>query len=278
MGILYGLLAALCWGITDFLITYVARRLGTARTMFYVEGCGLIAVCSLILIWPGIPIASSGMWGLMLGICLINLAGTILFYRALTIGTLSIVAPILASYAVVTALLAVLAGERPATLPLIGALLLTIGVITVSKSERAVGSILLLGVPEALGVAILLGVFFWTLSFATPHLGVLWPVVVMRLVRFLSIFLWSFLRKDQTMRLTRSLWLMVASAAVLDTLGFVSFNLGISHAHISIVTVLASLMTAVTVILAWVVLRERLSRWQWAGVGVIVIGVLLVNF
>jgi drug/metabolite transporter (DMT)-like permease len=246
--------------------------------MFYVEGCGLIAVCSLILIWPGIPIASSGMWGLMLGICLINLAGTILFYRALTIGTLSIVAPILASYAVVTALLAVLAGERPATLPLIGALLLTIGVITVSKSERAVGSILLLGVPEALGVAILLGVFFWTLSFATPHLGVLWPVVVMRLVRFLSIFLWSFLRKDQTMRLTRSLWLMVASAAVLDTLGFVSFNLGISHAHISIVTVLASLMTAVTVILAWVVLRERLSRWQWAGVGVIVIGVLLVNF
>jgi drug/metabolite transporter (DMT)-like permease len=245
--------------------------------MFYVEGGGLLAVCALMFIWPSVPSASAGMWGFMLGICLINLAGTILFYRALTIGTLAIVAPIMAGYAVITALLAVLAGERPAALPLIGALQLIVGVIGISRSGHVVDSISMLGVPEALGAAILLGTFFWTLSFVTHDLGVVWPVVLMRSVRFLSTFLWVVPQKGKPIKLTRPIWLMVIPAALLDTMGFISFNLGIGYTHTSIVTVVASLMTAVTVILAWVVLHERLSRWQWASVGVILIGVLVVN-
>lgn len=277
MGVTYGLLAALCWGVTDFFITCVARKIGTAFTMFYVESCGLIAVCSLIVIWPGIPSASAGVWALSLVICLINLAATILFYRALTIGTLAIVAPIMASYAIVTALLAMFAGERPATLPLIGALLLVTGVSAVSKSDRTLSTVTLLGVPEAIGVAFLLGIFFWMLGFVTPTLGALWPVIVMRVVRFVGISLWIMQRRFLPTRLTRPLWLLAPAAALLDTLGFVFFNLGISITYTSIVTVLASLMTAVTVLLALAVLRERLSRLQWAGVGVITVGVILVN-
>ena len=67
------------------------------------------------------------------------------------------------------------------------------------------------------------------------------------------------------------------SGALLDTLAFVAFNLGIGSAYTSIVTALASLFSAVTVLLAWAILRERLAPAQWAGVAVILAGVLLVS-
>ena len=71
--------------------------------------------------------------------------------------------------------------------------------------------------------------------------------------------------------------LLVLAAAVLDTLAYVAFNLGIASAYTSIVTALASLFSAVTVLLAWAILRERLAPAQWTGVAVILAGVLLVS-
>jgi drug/metabolite transporter (DMT)-like permease len=278
MGIIWGLTAALCWGITDFLVTIVARRIGTIHTMFYIECCALLTACSLVLASPVPPHAPPTAWAFVVGISLVNLAATILFYRALTIGTLALVAPIMSGYAVVSALLAFIAGERPDTLPLIGALLLIIGVVVVSKSENTSGRVTLTGVREAIVVALLLGLFFWALGFVTPSLGVLWPVLVMRVIRTISALLLRIHKGSPSVSLPHKMLVVIPSAAILDTLGFVAFNLGISRTYTTIVTALAALMTAITVLLAWAILRERLSYWQWIGVGVIMAGVLLVNF
>jgi drug/metabolite transporter (DMT)-like permease len=239
------------------------------------------------------------MWMLVVGIGLFNMAGTLLLYRSFAIGTLALVSPIASAFAVVSALLALLAGERPALLALLGALVLVGGVVIVSRAQHETEderqktkdkstSILRRssvvahlglppGVPEAIGVALCFGISFWALDFVTPALGILWPVLVLRIVEAIGVVLFLLRWRTPPARITRGMAALVLVAAVLDTLAFVAFNLGLGSAYTSIVTALASLFSAVTVLLAWAILRERLAPAQWAGVAVILTGVLLVS-
>src|SRR5262245_59558694 len=123
MGILFGLVAAFGWGTGDFIAGRVSRLIGVIQTMFYIQMCGLISIGALLLLLPGAPAPQAGAWALAALIALGNFAGTLLLYRAFTIGKLSIVGPIASGFAVVTALLALAAGERPAPLGLSGAVL-----------------------------------------------------------------------------------------------------------------------------------------------------------
>lgn len=78
-------------------------------------------------------------------------------------------------------------------------------------------------------------------------------------------------------RFTLAFWLFVIPTGLLDTMANASYNVGVSVALTSVVVVLSSLFSAVTVLLAWVFLRERLAAWQWVGVLAILVGVALVN-
>ena len=126
-------------------------------------------------------------------------------------------------------------------------------------------------------MALCFGISFWALDFVTPELGILWPVLVLRIVEAVAVVLFLLRRGTPPARLTRGMAALVLAGAVLDTLAFVAFNLGIGSAYTSIVTALASLFSAVTVLLAWAILHERLAPAQWAGVAVILAGVLLVS-
>ena len=77
-------------------------------------------------------------------------------------------------------------------------------------------------------------------------------------------------RKDSV-----SIWLL--GMGVLDTGAFVLNNLGMQLEQVSVVSVLASLYGAVTVLLSTVVLREKMSRWQWLGIVAIFAGIALVS-
>ncbi|MBK9712036.1 MAG: DMT family transporter [Kouleothrix sp.] len=277
MGILFGLTAALGWGLADFMVTSVARRIGVTQAMFYLQLVGLLTIGAVLLRWPDLPAPTPTMWVVTIGISLINLAGTLLLYRSFAIGTLAIVSPIASGFAVVTALLALLGGERPAPIAIVGALLLIGGVAVVSRSHHAGAGARLAGVPEAIGVVICFGFYFWSLDLVRPALGAFWPVAVTRAVEMVGALLLLLRRGAPPARLPRSLWPTILVAALLDTLAFVAFNLGAGTTYTSIVTALASLFSAVTVLMAWAILRERLSRAQWAGVAVILCGVLLVS-
>jgi drug/metabolite transporter (DMT)-like permease len=282
MGILFGLTAALCWGIADFVVTRVARAIGVLQAFFYVQCLSMLATAALLLVRPGAPAPSASTWALAIGISLINLVGALLLYRSFAIGTLALVSPIASAFGVVTALLALATGERPATAALAGAVLLIAGVIVVSRSHQGDGAgghrgATLRGVPEAIGVMFCFGVAFWALDYVTPALGVLWPVLAIRLIETVGALLCLLYRRTLPAPLSGQTWGLVIGVALLDTLAFVAFNLGLGTAYTSIVTALASLFSAVTILLAWGLLRERLAPGQWVGVGVILVGVLLVS-
>src|SRR5206468_6880922 len=119
---------------------------------------------------PAAPAGHATTWALMIGLGVLNCVGAFLLYRAFMVGTLAVVAPVASSNAIVTALLAFLAGERPPLLPLAGALLLIVGVVVVTRLQYVGGGRSLAGLPEALGVVVTFGVFYWALHFVTPAL------------------------------------------------------------------------------------------------------------
>ena len=73
-------------------------------------------------------------------------------------------------------------------------------------------------------------------------------------------------------------WLLIVAVGFLDAFGFLLSNHGFESEQVGVITVLGSLFGAVTLMLAFVFLGERLARRQWVGVGLIFAGILLINF
>jgi uncharacterized membrane protein len=189
-GIAVGLVAALCWGVADFCARGSARTGGTFLTLFYVE---ILATLGMLLL--GLPLglisfagAAPGMVALAVVINLAILGGAALLYRAFAIGTLSIVSPVAASFAAVTALLSLLTGERAHAPQLRGIALPGAGVPLAStvlpsttdgaEAHEAKATMpatrrrgLAPGLVEALGAMLVFGVCYWALRYPVAQLG-----------------------------------------------------------------------------------------------------------
>ncbi len=293
MGIFYGLLTALSWGSADLFARFATRKIGTLRTMLYMQLTGFVLL-TLVMRWLGgwgHLMDGSGWrpwgWGILAG--LLNAAGTMALYRSFEIGKMSIVAPISASYPVLTLLLAVLTGERLTLARLVGMALAILGVILVARGETQPGDAnpidpvtqpakSRLGVGWALLAAVVYGVMFWLLGIrVVPLLGGVPTVWIIRLTCVISAALVILIAGKSIAPPSRKDSPWILGVGILDTSAYVFNNLGLQLEQISVVSVLASLYGAVTVGLAAVILHERVSRLQWVGIFSIFVGIVLIS-
>jgi len=289
MGILLGLLTALTWGGADFLARFATRRIGTLRAMFYMQGIGFVLL-TIFLPWLGgwghLTDGSGGRpwaWGLLAGG--INAFSTLALYRAFEIGKMSVVAPLSASYPALTLLLSRLSGEQLTGVRTAGIFCVLLGAIVVARGEKSPDA----GDTEAMnrsgagiGWAILAGIgfgfLFWLLGTQiVPRVGATQTVWMIRLTSTTVAAILIFAGR-QPIRLPRgdTKWL-VSTMGFLDTGAFIISNRGMQMEHIAVVSVLGSLYGAVTVALAAIFLRERISRWQFAGIVTIFAGIFLIS-
>jgi drug/metabolite transporter (DMT)-like permease len=133
------------------------------------------------------------------------------------------------------------------------------------------------GVWLAVFAAIGYGVTFWLIGFyVSPVFGGIVPVLVLRWTT-IAVFLLAAMMIHLNLRPPRmNAWLPIFVVGVLDTIGFVASSSGVLTEQVSIVAVLSSLFSAVTVVLAWIFLRERLARTQWLGIIAIFGGIVVV--
>ena len=293
MGILLGLLSALCWGSADFLVRYSTRLIGTYRTLFFMQFIGLFLL-SLYLLVTGelVRLIGDNTWQPWACACLVaflSMLGSLALYRAFEVGILTIVSPITSSYAALTVALSLLGGERIGWLHAVGIGTVLLGVIFVAtvftrrtKLEKEQRVKRRARVPRGVGWAILaalsFGVAFWVLGFyVTPRLGGIIPSWLIRLETPVVLALCAPLLK-QSLKLPRwSVWRYLVAISLLDTAAFVTYSFGLTQGQIAIVSVLSSLYSAVTVLLAWIFIREQLQWSQWFGIGVVFAGIVLVN-
>ncbi len=280
MGVSFGLLAALCWGLGDFAITTLARYIGSSRSLLYIQIFSLLSWIGLLAVFPHDTVHSVSVWSIAFLAGVFHVGGLVLTYRAFEIGTLSFVSPIASSFAIVTALLMVVVGAAPPPMALAGTMLLVAGVAVVTRATPSDGPVTLKGVPEAIGSAVGFGVMFWLIDlYVSKPLGYVYPLILLKTMA--TVYAAISTSKDKTEATVAAPrakifgWAVVA--ALLDTAAWVAWLFGNRTSNAAVVTALASLFSAVTVFLAWILLKERLNRAQWLGVGVILVGVLLVS-
>jgi drug/metabolite transporter (DMT)-like permease len=289
MGIMLGLLTALSWGGADFLARFATRRTGTLRTMLYMQFAGLVLL-TIFLPWLGgwghLADGSGWQpwaWGALAGI--INALSTLTLYRSFEIGKMAVVAPLSASYPVLTILLSLLSGEHLRTTRAAGIACALLGVVLVAAGERAPedhdvegrersGK----GIGWALCSAIGFGFLFWLLGIRiVPATGATQTVWLIRLTSsVLTAVLILAARKPIRPPMDRvGGWILGMGLA--DTGAFVMNNFAMQVEQVAVVSVLASLYGAVTVGLAAIFLREHVSRWQWLGILLIFVGIFLIG-
>jgi drug/metabolite transporter (DMT)-like permease len=295
MGVLLGVLTALSWGSSDFLGQYSARRIGTLRTTLYMQVTGFLLLSAALPWLGGWGHLADGSgwrpwaWGVLAGV--VNIVSTLALYRSFEIGKMSVVAPISASYPAVTMLLSWMSGERLTALRVAGIVLILCGAVTVARGEGAKAGDALSEAETArkkakgaaIGFAVISGMgfggLFWLLgNRVIPEVG---PAATVWMIRLTSSVLGTaavFLARQAIMYPARGrVFIWIFGMGFLDTAAFVMNNRGMQLEQVSVVSVLASLYGAVTVILAAIFLHERLTKWQWLGVAGIFAGIGVIS-
>jgi drug/metabolite transporter (DMT)-like permease len=285
MGILLGLATALAWGSSDFLARYATRGLGTLRALFCMQTFGAIFLTIFLLAtgrW-GHLFDGSGWrpwaWGIAAGVC--NSLAMFAFYRCIEMGKLSVVAPLSASYPVLTLLLTTFSGERLTLTRSCGIAATLLGAIFVARGEAGAhndSKNAKQGVVWALCASVAFGVLFWILGLrvieATGAYATVWLIRLTgsSLALMLLLLTRAGIPKGQGSAIART-----AGMGLLDTGAFVVSNRGMQMEQVSIVTVLSSLYGAVTVVLAAILIRERVNSMQWLGIVAIFAGIVLIG-
>lgn len=293
MGILLGLTGAICWGVADFSARFASRRVGAFRTLFFMQFFGFLAL-SLFLVSThgfGHGIAPGWRpWAMATVAGLLNMAASLSLYYSFEIGVMSIVAPVSSCYPALTVALAILSGERIGALRGVGLAVTLVGVIFAATSfaplrqetskgaQEGAHAHLAKGVVWAIFAALGFGVLFWYLGFyVVPAIGSSVSVWVMRLTALAALALIA-RPVRQSIRIPQGrVWWLLAAVGLMDTAAFVANNSGLHIGPVSVVSVLASLYGAVTVLLSWIFLREKIERSQWFGIALIFGGIILVS-
>ncbi|MGA8145327.1 MAG: DMT family transporter [Candidatus Acidiferrales bacterium] len=286
--IVLGLTGALCWGGADFAARFASRRVGAFRTLFFMQFFGFIALSVYLKFRGGFfeGIAPGWHpWALAALAGVINMTASLALYYSFQIGVMSIVAPVSSSYPALTVALAIMSGEKITALRGAGLAITLVGVILAATSfapdalhPSKESAHIAKGVGWAIAAALGFGVLFWFLGFyVVPAVGSTISVWVIRLTSF-SVLGFAAVPARQSLRLPSGrVWWLLAAVGFMDTAAFVANNAGLHTGQVSVVSVLASLYGAVTVVLAWIFLREKLERTQWFGIVLIFAGIVLVS-
>ncbi len=285
MPYLLALASAMLYGAADFTGGLATRRAGVLPVVVVSQLSGLVL---LLLLLPLLPAASPSradlLWGL--AAALSGGVGVALLYRALAIGRMAVVAPTTAVCAVaIPVIVSVLLGERPGP-PAVAGILLGVGsIVLVSQQTSAdAGAGTRDGgstgrLPRGVGIALVsgvaIGLFFLSLAQTRPEAG-MWPLLVSRAT---SAMLFgaavAVTAGRRSLRLPGVFVLTLVCGAVdmsANALYLVASRIG----PLSVVVTLASLYPASTVLLARVVLGERLNGRQVAGVVCALAAIVLI--
>ena len=292
LGLLLGLTAALCWGVSDFVARFASRRMGAYRALLFMQCAGFVGLSVFLAATGGLSTASSAgwrPWALAFSAGVLNTVGSLALYYSFEVGVLTVVAPISSSYPAITVALAILSGERIHVLNAAGLGLTLMGLILAAASfstgstptasrERRSKAQLSRGVGWALLSMISFGIMFWFLGFhVLPVLGAALSVWAIRITT-ISMLLMGAAPTRQSLSLPRGgVWWLLAAMGLIDTTAYVANNAALHSGPVSILTVVASLYGAVTVLLASIFLRERLGGTQWLGIALIFAGIILVS-
>lgn len=270
LAVALGLFSGLSWGVADFLGGMASRRAAVLGVVALSQAVGLaITLVALAIVHPDVPPARELAMGALAGLS--GVVGLVAFYRAMSVGNISLIAPISALGAVVPVSLDLAAGRTPGVVAFAGMMLALAGA---ALAARAPGPASRRGVGLALVAALGFGGFFSLLAGAAAS-SVLWGLAASR-VASTPVAVGLALAVGGGLAMSRRTVMVVVVSGALDVGANLLFAAASQKGLVSVVSVLGSLYPVATVALAGVVLHERLGRVQAVGAAVALGGVALI--
>ncbi|HET9589113.1 MAG TPA: EamA family transporter [Anaerolineales bacterium] len=266
LSIFYGFLSALSWGSGDFAGGLSSRKVGAYRAVLYTDFFGLLILAAASFVYRE-PLPSTAGWiNSLLGGALGSF-GLLILYYSLSIGQMSIAAPVSALFA---ALLPVVFGSITEGLP---------GPVQGSGFTLALAAVWLISQGDGkfhlsrlsdLRFPILAGVgfgsyFIFIHNAAADPDALLWPMIISRAAGTILVF-FIVLARREALPVPRHAWGVVLLNATLDLAGNFFYILASKTGRLDVAAVLSSLYPGATVVLAWLLLREHISRAQMLGI------------
>ena len=271
--VLFGLSASLSWGAGDFSGGLATRRANVMTVVMAAYTLGFALLIAVALLWSEpFPSALDLIWGSVAGLA--GAVGLVAFYQALSVGRMGITAPISGMLAAaLPVIFSALFIGLPNLFQLTGFVLALIAVWFISRPERAKGR------PEGLGLALLAGLgfgsFFILIDQVSPH-AIFWPLAAARLSSIFFILAIVLLRRQEIFP-KKAAFPFILLAGILDAAGNVFFVLATHSGRLDVAAVLSTLYPAVTVLLASIFLKERVTRFQAIGIVVALIAIPLIS-
>jgi uncharacterized membrane protein len=273
------LLSAVAYGAADFLGGMAARKATAVAAVVVSQTAGLILLLLALPLLPETIVNPIDIaWGAVAGLA--GGSGVALLYRALALGPMSVVAPLTAVFAAAVPVFTGLAlGERLSMVTTLGIALAAIAIVLIGQEQGSVPRSLTQqataqGITLSIVAGMLVGVFFVSLERTSAASG-LWPLVPARVVA-ISLFAGSALAGGRPVLVPWSVAGVAVGAGALDMLANALFLIAVQQGPLSVVATLASLYPASTIILARIVLGERWSRLQAAGIATAVAATAMI--
>ena len=273
--------SALFYGTADFSGGLATKRAGAIPVVLLSQASGLVLLAlTLPFLAHASPSRPDLLWGAVAG--LTGGIGVALLYRALAIGTMAVVAPTTAVCAVtIPVLVSVLLGERPLPLATAGIVLGIVSIVLVSRqagaqteSDSPAPRRLPAGVGTAFASGVAIGFFLLALAQTGSGAG-MWPLIVARLFS-VTLFGAVAVAGGRSIRMPGPVVALAIGGGIMDMLANALYMLAARQGPLSLVVTLSSLYPASTVLLARVVLGERLNTWQISGVACALVAIVLI--
>jgi drug/metabolite transporter (DMT)-like permease len=269
--------AALGWGTADFFGGLKSRSMPMLTVLLVSQAMALVLLLAvLVSAGEGAPALRFILQAVVAGLA--EGLGVAALYRGLSVGTMSIVAPVSAIAPAVPLAAGLLLGEVPGPMQNAGLVLIVIGVILTSRQRgeadggsKSLTSSILYGLLSALGF----GIFFVALGAASEG-GVPWALFVARFSAVAALVIVVVASRARPAIRKTDLALLIAMG-VLIVAADAMYAIATTQGLISVVAVIGALHTVVTVALARICLREQLVGIQRIGVAVAFCGVLIVS-
>ena len=272
MGVVLSLVAAIAYGLSDFIGGLASRRTSAWPVAFLASVGALLGCLVLAVVVPGDPTRGDLAWGAVAGLG--SGAGGAFLYRGLAAGRMGVVAPISAvGAAILPAIVGLATGERPDVLVWLGVAAAFPGIWLVSREPTA-DARLADGLVDGALAGLGFGVLFSAMGQVPDGAGY-WPLVAVQIVSLFAIAVTAAAFKATWLPRVRSeLWGLVAG--LLAAVAVLAFLLATQTGLLTVAAVLTSLYPAVTILLAALVLKEHIHRAQGVGLGLCAVAVALV--
>jgi drug/metabolite transporter (DMT)-like permease len=284
IAILGGTGAMLGWGISDFFAKKTVDRIGDVKTLFWSQTFGFLPLLIYFLLNYSTPHITTRAVSLLVLYGVIDAFGYLFFYKALEKGKVSVVSPILATFAAFAVLIsAFLFGERilPIRWLALGVVFAGIFLTSIDLKGLRSGSLdredSVKGLPETFVGVVLFAIWFplWDNFVSKGDWAFL--VTALRAAVALTVLIFAKSTKTQLMVKGTDIWKLLVVIGILDGGAYLTLTWGFGATMLtSVVTMLSAAYSLPTLILARIFLKEKLTVNQWVGVLSIVGGLVLL--